>query len=125
MKKTNIILILIYCCTSNLVAQQYLQSNEFLDAAFKNYNSIGLDEEHDTTIQVLYERKLNLGLNDRILVEHHLAVHADNPNHLLLSGMYVGRKDSSDYKDFSIVSKDNGKTWSHLKIFSEPEGADP
>lgn len=73
----------------------------------------------------LYERKLNLGLDDLILVEHHLSQHPANPNHLLISGMYVHPTDSSNYKCFSIISTDNGVSWGHLKIFQVPEGADP
>ena len=75
--------------------------------------------------KILYERKLELGLNDKILVEHHLSVHPSNSSHLLLSGMYADKKDSSVYGCFSVVSTDNGKSWGHLKMFSEPEGADP
>jgi hypothetical protein len=73
----------------------------------------------------LYERKLNLGLDDLILVEHHLSQHPANPNHLLISGMYVHPTDKNEYKCFSIVSTDNGISWGHLKIFQVPEGADP
>jgi hypothetical protein len=77
------------------------------------------------TVKVLYERKLNLGLDDKILVEHHLSYHPAKPNHLLLSGMYLHPTDSSDYGVFSVVSEDNGKTWKYIKVFSEPEAADP
>jgi hypothetical protein len=43
----------------------------------------------------------------------------------LLSGMCADTKDTTLYACFSSVSKDNGKTWGHLKIFTEPGGADP
>jgi len=75
--------------------------------------------------KVLYERKLKLGLEDKILTEHHLSYDLNNSDYLLLSGTYLNPKDSSDYKDFSIISKGNGKTWSNLKMFGVSPAGDP
>jgi hypothetical protein len=76
-------------------------------------------------VEKLYEKKLNLGLDQMVLVEHHLTRHPAKENHLLISGMYVNPKDSADYGCFSAVSTDNGIRWGHLKNFKVPEAADP
>ena len=76
-------------------------------------------------VQVLYERKVELGLKDKILVENHLAFDPQNPDHLLISGMFVDSGDPDEYGDFVALSEDNGKTWGHLKIFEVSQGADP
>ncbi len=83
---------------------------------------------HITTgqqIEVLYEKKLDLGLSDKILVENHLTFDPNNPDHLLISGMFVNAEDPDEYGDFSILSEDNGKSWKYLKVFDVAQGADP
>jgi len=77
-------------------------------------------------IKVINEKKLNLGLDDKILVENQLVPNPNNPNHLLLSGMFVDTKDTDVFMGFAAVSFDKGKSWGNLKILdNHKEGADP
>ncbi|MEL6561590.1 MAG: exo-alpha-sialidase [Bacteroidota bacterium] len=76
-------------------------------------------------IEVFNERELNLGLENQILVENHLTANPTNGNHLLLSGMFVNKKNTSVYGNYAITSFDKGKTWQNLTKFDLAEGADP
>ena len=76
-------------------------------------------------IGVLNESKIELGMNTKALTELHLTVHPKNDSWLLLSGMQINPKESSEYGVFTAISKDGGKKWSHLKMFHVAEGADP
>jgi len=84
-----------------------------------------LSPAHAQSIRVSKERKLNLGLDGKILVENHLTVNPKDSTHLFLSGMFVDSKNSSHYGNYAIQSRDNGNSWTHLKFFDIPEGADP
>lgn len=77
------------------------------------------------TIHVNKDTKLILGLDDKILTEHHLSVHPNEASYLLLSGMFIDSKDTMDYRNFSSVSFDKGRTWQQPHVFDVKMAADP
>jgi hypothetical protein len=76
-------------------------------------------------IEVSNERELKLGLENQILVENHLTSNPTNENHLLLSGMFIDKKNPDKYGNYAVISLDKGKTWQNLTKFDVEEGADP
>lgn len=77
------------------------------------------------SIEVSNEQKLDLGLQDKIMVENQLTQHPEDPNYLMLSGMYVDKIDPDDFRTFASISRDNGKTWTTTYISELKEAADP
>ena len=77
------------------------------------------------SIEVLDERKLNLGLENQILVENHLTSNPANKNHLLLSGMFVDKNNPSKYGNYAAISLNKRKTWQNTTKFDIAEGAAP
>ncbi|MEM6806429.1 MAG: sialidase family protein [Bacteroidota bacterium] len=71
------------------------------------------------------ESKLDLGMEGKILVENQLSAHPHNPDHMLLSGMFIDANNPDDYRGFSSVSRDGGESWTKGHTFDAPLGADP
>jgi hypothetical protein len=76
-------------------------------------------------IKIMEETKLDLKLDNKILVENQLAKNPNNENHLLLSGMYVDVNTPEQYGNFAAISLNKGKSWENVTQFNIPEGADP
>ncbi|MEL7119183.1 MAG: hypothetical protein AAFO07_07080 [Bacteroidota bacterium] len=76
-------------------------------------------------VEIINERKLDLGLYEFILLENQLSVNPYDDKHLLLSGMYLNPKKADVTSCFGMISTDEGKNWNKIITTSGKYTGDP
>jgi hypothetical protein len=75
-------------------------------------------------VQVSRNNLIEMGLQQYIVGEPHVAINPSNPDHLLVGAMLINPNDKTDGPCVAFHSNNRGKTWSY-NIFKQKNAADP